>query len=682
MVDTILVDLTTAATTGTILVDLKTAATTETVLVDLKTAATTETALVELETAATTETVLVDLKTAATTETIVVEVEQSDPPNFLVINLDDVGIDFFGGVTQYRTWLNTIADISSSDPPGWPTMTNIQLIADAGVVFLNSYCTPNCSPGRACFQTGRYAMRQGVGEIINDERGSGPSAVYPWEHGFQEFAVDPKTGALTEYILPKLLSDAGYTTAHVGKWHMAVPNGTPKSVDPFVASRWWEDDPRTGLDRARIPWEGDLALGDNVPYQEQYTGYGWLHPINIGWGEFRGTHSNLERMPNDDLKNAWTEGQLSNGFAAPADSSGVLKPGYYNYLWYDSRAEAVTQETTYITTYGRSEVYDVISKAKEPWFVTWEHHAVHSPFGGQPDNGGGYSGCLAPDANINSSAGTYSGTATTDDIVWNSARSSLEAVDWNIGQLKTSMGADLWARTVVIIRCDNGTSSTVLKAGVEVDDGDFGDYEANVIDKTRLKRTIYEAGIRVPLIISGPGVGGTLGRVNYERVQATDLFSTILDLARTTKTNAEATDRYFDTYTFEPVLAADAGVTARDFMFFERFDPNGSRDNASFVETAVTKEFLTHPTTSVTLATSKAGTWKYLDFVNEDGTTSTHLFRLLDKDDGSADPYEQTDLIDSADSDIVAIKTALIAKMAAVLASEPSYPGDPSGADT
>ena len=487
---------------------------------------------------------------------------------------------------------------------------------------------------------------------------------------------------MSEYILPKLLGDAGYTSMHLGKWHLAVPNGTPKSVSPFVASRWWEDDPRTGLARARVPWESDKPLEDNVPYQNEYTGHGWRHPLYIGWDEFRGTNSTLERQPNDDLKIAWTEGELSNGFAAPADVSGVLKPGYYNYLWYDSRAGAVTQETTYVTTYMRAEAADFIANTAEPWCITWEQHALHSPFGGQPDNGVGYSGCLAPNSDINSSDGRYNGTSSTDHIVWNSTRSSLESVDWNLGQLKAAMGTALWDRTIVVIRCDNGTPANVLKSGAETGE-DFGTYEANVLDKGRVKRTCYEGGIRVPLIIKGPGVIGTAGRTTKERVQATDLFQTILELAGTTRANAAKDDRYFDAYSFRDVLTSDSGTTARDFMYFERFNPNGPQVDLDFSERAVTKKFLAHPTTGVTLADSKAGVWKYHDYVNADASTTTMLFRLLDKNEENdpADPYEQTDLIGSSDSDIVAIKTALIAKMDAVIASEPAYPGA-YGADT
>lgn len=642
----------------------------------------------------TTETITVDpsYSTKTTSVTCSIDTEKSEDlstgentrPNILVINLDDCGIDFFGGVSQYQSWLTTLAGIpaTASGGPTWPTLTNFQAVADEGVSFLNAYCTPNCSPGRACFQTGRYAMRHGVGEIVNDERASGPSTVYPWENGFMEFAVNPATGEVTEYILPKLLSDVGYRTACIGKWHLAVPNGTPKSVSPFVASRWWEDDPRTGLDRARIPWEGNLALGNNVPYEYEYTGHGWLHPIYIGWDEFKGTHSNLERMPNDDLANAWTEGQLSNGFAAPADTSGSIKPGYYNYLWYDSAAEAVTQETTYITTYGRTEIEEFIARAEEPWFVTWEQHAVHSPFGGQPDNGDGYSGCKAPGTNINSGATTYDGTSTTNDVIWNSARSAMEAIDWNLGQLKTTMGTELWDRTIVVIRCDNGSDRTIMQAGAALEN--FGtSYEANVIGTAgRLKRSTFEGGLRVPLIIKGPGVSGTAGRTTKEYVQVTDLFETLLALAGTDKANAAADDRYFDTYSFLNVLRQDSGTTARDFMYFDHFNPNGPTSNVDFLHRAVTKKYLTHPTSGATLADSKAGMWKFHDRVNTDDSYEQLLYRLMDKNGDPVDPYEQTNLATSSDSDIQAILTALSAKLLAIDQSEPSYPGDPDGADT
>ena len=74
---------------------------------------------------------------------------------------------------------------------------NIDRLADEGMVFENAFVTTSlCSPSRASFLTGVYAHKHGV--YINTIRDPFPSAPF----------------------MPKVLQDAGYETAFLGKWHM------------------------------------------------------------------------------------------------------------------------------------------------------------------------------------------------------------------------------------------------------------------------------------------------------------------------------------------------------------------------------------------------------------------------------------------------------------------------------
>lgn len=113
---------------------------------------------------------------------------QSSKPNIIFIILDDVGIDLLG------TFGN-----GGAVPPATP---NIDRIATNGVKFTNAWTMPECSPSRATFFTGRYALRTGVEGSLLDN------------HLPQSYVSSFET------TLPRILTKAGYTNALIGKYHL------------------------------------------------------------------------------------------------------------------------------------------------------------------------------------------------------------------------------------------------------------------------------------------------------------------------------------------------------------------------------------------------------------------------------------------------------------------------------
>ncbi len=81
----------------------------------------------------------------------------------------------------------------------------LDYLAATGVQMENAFTpTPVCSPARACLLTGRLASQHGIHDYL--------SSTIP--------AIHRRPWLKDEITLAQLLSEAGYQTAHCGKWHL------------------------------------------------------------------------------------------------------------------------------------------------------------------------------------------------------------------------------------------------------------------------------------------------------------------------------------------------------------------------------------------------------------------------------------------------------------------------------
>jgi arylsulfatase A-like enzyme len=167
------------------------------------------------------------------------------PPNILYILIDDIGFGDLGDPV-----LNAIR--------GYKT-PNINKIADQGMRFSRMYTEPSCTPTRVAFMTGRQPYRYGMGDTTVDIAGFGLAS--------------------KEVTIAEILSDSGYNTVHIGKWHMgdimeAWP--THQGFD-FAAFPMHQQGQLTIFHDDGANEEVVIGIGKNN-YDDKYTLDNWHRP--------------------------------------------------------------------------------------------------------------------------------------------------------------------------------------------------------------------------------------------------------------------------------------------------------------------------------------------------------------------------------------------------------------------
>lgn len=302
---------------------------------------------------------------------------------------------------------------------------------------------------------------------------------------------------------------------------------------------------RTGVGRWIYPddddrdlWLSELTLPEMLAHAPTCTTTGLVgkwhlvtferdspetHPMDQGFWRYAGSLGN----PLDAVKSGHTPRSYTNW---EKDSNGELE-------W----------TSTYMATDTTNEALAFIAEAAEPWLLVVSYNLAHVPVHVPPG-----------DLNL---AGV-----TEDSTDLEKMEAMVMALDAEVGRLLDGLSRGTRDRTNIIYLSDNGTSPQFIE-------------EPWILG--RGKGTVYDGGVRVPLIVAGPHVS-TPGEETDALVHIVDLFPTIAEIAGVDPAQLSVEEGAhtgqpipLDGVSLLPLIEDPSGPAPRETVYTETFYPNG-----------------------------------------------------------------------------------------------------------
>lgn len=224
---------------------------------------------------------------------------------------------------------------------------------------------------------------------------------------------------------------------------------------------------------------------------------------------------------------------------------GILGGGltdYFNWTTFDINGPSLPN-TTYATTALTDYAIEFIreheaTKPNEPWFIYQAYNAPHAA-------GGGNNPYQVPprelhSVDLSSVGNPEPGTYHTNIPVY---QANIQALDTEIGRLLAEVDLE---KTVVIVLGDNGTPPPIKDGNAAL---------------RGAKGSVYEGGVRAPLIVAGAGVTRR-GRED-DLFVSTDIYATVLDLAGVPVSQVN------HSYSIKPLLSDETAKNGRTHSFSE-----------------------------------------------------------------------------------------------------------------
>ena len=243
----------------------------------------------------------------------------------------------------------------------------------------------------------------------------------------------------------------------------------------------------------------------------------------------------------------------------------------------------------YLTDRLTDETIKLIDQAGErPFFLNLWHHSPHTPIEGKPEQVEHYRRKIKP--------GLHHQNAEYAAMV--------QSLDESVGRVMAHLKKrGLAGRTLVIFASDNGGYTNPFRGKIPADNWPLRSG----------KGSLYEGGIRAPLIVRMPGITPK-GGVCEQMITCADFFPTILELCGDTVAQYALGAGKIDGLSFASLLKNPKATLPRNELFFHY--PH--------------YYFNTTPVSAV-----RAGDWKLLEYFEDD---HVELYNLRD------DPGESRDL--------------------------------------
>jgi len=422
----------------------------------------------------------------------------SQPPNILFIIMDDVGID----------------QLNSFNPQAPKITPVLDAIAQQGVSFNNAWMMPECSPTRACFFTGRYPLRTGVRAAI-------------LSYNLPSTQVSPY-----EVTTPRVLANAGYASALIGKYHLGGPDNNPAGYGAPAALGW-------------NYYNGCLVGGP--PYIDPTLGNQTtntaLYPCGFPVGPTKGVCWFQDAQANaycDDAHGQGYTGQecvqaggipalnANGGFAANLAEATIIPDFTINngyYAWprtiNDGTNVAQTLTRKYMVTAQTDDSIAWIQQQRlsgKPWMCTASYSSIHTPYQQPPT-------WLYP-PNFTWPTNLAEGNTNEAQIKIISDL-MLYALDQEIGRLLVGAGLARRLESGELQYNPEATDTMVIICG---DNGTYYESVNPPYNPLRAKASPYQTGVAAPMIVAGPMVRKP-GRTVTAMVNAVDLFELFGEIA-------------------------------------------------------------------------------------------------------------------------------------------------------